>query len=589
MDHGDQYILAEATRSVSLDVRDKTDPGDEVYLAARILDMVWGVCPSTIQVFTGKGSKNFSTPYIEATQDCYVMNDVSAIESFKTRPYVAGWPHMRFYAEVPIHSPTGHVIGTYCVVDNKPREGLDKPGLAALSEIASAIMKHLELVQMQQGLQRAGEMVKGLEQFDDHGSNVREGWNAGFDTPGDFTTSSPGTVHTVSGSSLPQTGKLSEIPPSPAVALPPSESRVGDGSTRRVESKILPALGPDPPLKLTNLPGPRERKISADPGSRQESLASLAIKKLFSRVSRLIREALDLDGIIFVNVCLRDIPVILGLTVSGPSSLNALRFPGLPRTPATDPKEWLHDIEHSHNPGYPSPPLDDFVNSEVAAKDCHQNLAASDLFGSSLGDGQAKSPERVFISNSTLRGLLQKYRHGHIFVLNEDGSIARRKENMSEQDAVEETYRNASQTPRSQMPREERWARQLLAICPGAWTIIFFPLWDPQRDQWFAGSLAWTIDPQRVLESVDLAYLAAFGSYIMSEKSRLDALSADRAKADFISSVSHELRSPLQGILASAEALQHTSTGSEQDDMIRTVAVCGEVLLETMDQMFVLH
>lgn len=111
---------------------------------------------------------------------------------------------MRFYAEVPIHSPTGHVIGTYCVVDNKPREGLDKPGLAALSEIASAIMKHLELVQMQQGLQKAGEMVKGLEQFVDRGSNVREGWNAGFDTSGDFTTSTPGTVHTVSGSSFPR-------------------------------------------------------------------------------------------------------------------------------------------------------------------------------------------------------------------------------------------------------------------------------------------------------------------------------------------------------------------------------------------------
>ena len=75
----------------------------------------------------------------------------------------------------------------------------------------------------------------------------------------------------------------------------------------------------------------------------------------------------------------------------------------------------------------------------------------------------------------------------------------------------------------------------------------------------------------------------------MSEKSRLDALSADRAKADFISSVSHELRSPLHGILASTEALLQTSTSSEQDDMIRTVAVCGEVLLETMDQMFVLH
>ena len=73
----------------------------------------------------------------------------------------------------------------------------------------------------------------------------------------------------------------------------------------------------------------------------------------------------------------------------------------------------------------------------------------------------------------------------------------------------------------------------------------------------------------------------------MSEKSRLDALTADRAKADFISSVSHELRSPLHGVLASAEALQETSTGSMQDDMIRTITICGEVLLDTMDQMYV--
>jgi signal transduction histidine kinase len=71
----------------------------------------------------------------------------------------------------------------------------------------------------------------------------------------------------------------------------------------------------------------------------------------------------------------------------------------------------------------------------------------------------------------------------------------------------------------------------------------------------------------------------------MSEKSRLDALTADRAKADFISSVSHEIRSPLHGVLASAEALQETSTDPMQDDMIRTILVCGEALLDTMDQM----
>jgi len=105
-----------------------------------------------------------------------------------------------------------------------------------LNEISSAIMKRLELVHMQQGLRRAGEMVQGLGQFVDGGSNVPEGWNTGFDTPSDFTSSSerhnpvqrPGPVQTVLGSSVSHTGDLSEISPSPALALRPSESRVGD-------------------------------------------------------------------------------------------------------------------------------------------------------------------------------------------------------------------------------------------------------------------------------------------------------------------------------------------------------------------------
>ncbi|KAI9650025.1 hypothetical protein NHQ30_000038 [Ciborinia camelliae] len=101
--------------------------------------------------------------------------------------------------------------------------------------------------------------------------------------------------------------------------------------------------------------------------------------------------------------------------------------------------------------------------------------------------------------------------------------------------------------------------------------------------QWFAGSFAWTERPFRIMTAEDLTYLTAFGNCIMAEKSRLDAELADRAKSDFISVVSHELRSPLHGVLASAEALRDTSTGDEQDDMIRSITICGEVLLDTMD------
>lgn len=105
MDSHNQYIIAEATRSVSLHERDLTKPGDEIFLGARILDMHWGICPNTIQMFTAKDDTgNVKNNLVTANQTQYVMNDLSAIEKYKNRPYIAEWPHMRYYAEVPIYS-----------------------------------------------------------------------------------------------------------------------------------------------------------------------------------------------------------------------------------------------------------------------------------------------------------------------------------------------------------------------------------------------------------------------------------------------------------------------------------------------------
>jgi hypothetical protein len=102
---------------------------------------------------------------------------------------------MRFYAEVPIHSPTGHVIGTYCVVDDKPRNGLDPKGLADLNEISSAIIKHLTLVRMQEELQRAGEMVKGLSMFVEGKSKTQDFWNGRSDEQTINSNQVNGRVH----------------------------------------------------------------------------------------------------------------------------------------------------------------------------------------------------------------------------------------------------------------------------------------------------------------------------------------------------------------------------------------------------------
>jgi GAF domain-containing protein len=112
VDHETQYIIAEATRTVSLETGE-TDGGadDAIYLGATTLDIFWGVCPNTISVFTATdNSPNIAAPYVKANQSYYVMNDLLKVPGYETRPYIIGWPHMRYYAEVPIHSPSGLIV-----------------------------------------------------------------------------------------------------------------------------------------------------------------------------------------------------------------------------------------------------------------------------------------------------------------------------------------------------------------------------------------------------------------------------------------------------------------------------------------------
>ena len=71
----------------------------------------------------------------------------------------------------------------------------------------------------------------------------------------------------------------------------------------------------------------------------------------------------------------------------------------------------------------------------------------------------------------------------------------------------------------------------------------------------------------------------AFCNSVLAEVSRLATLEADRQKSDFISSISHELRSPLHGILGSAEFLRETSCDAFQSSLIDTIRSCGTTLV----------
>jgi hypothetical protein len=72
---------------------------------------------------------------------------------------------MRFYAEVPLFSPSGYVLGSYCVVDDSPREEFGDAEVALLQEVSDAIALHLENTRSVHYHRRAEDLVKGLTSF----------------------------------------------------------------------------------------------------------------------------------------------------------------------------------------------------------------------------------------------------------------------------------------------------------------------------------------------------------------------------------------------------------------------------------------
>jgi len=181
--------------------------------------------------------------------------------------------------------------------------------------------------------------------------------------------------------------------------------------------------------------------------------------------------------------------------------------------------------------------------------------------------------------------LLKRYPSGHIFNFDEGGLISSGED---ENDFAREPDLVSGQSVNSGKRRQGKWVEGdlMTRLFPGARSIIFLPLWDSHKARWFSGLFGWTTDTRRGLQPEELTYVAAFGNSIMTEVARLDAVAVDRAKSDFISSISHELWSPLDGILASAELLQELSTGPDQDDLIRMVDICGRTLLDTMNHLF---
>ena len=72
-----------------------------------------------------------------------MVPDATADARFADNPLVTGAPGIRFYAGMPLATPDGHALGTFCVIDYKPKD-IRPADLTTLSEIARIAMSILD-------------------------------------------------------------------------------------------------------------------------------------------------------------------------------------------------------------------------------------------------------------------------------------------------------------------------------------------------------------------------------------------------------------------------------------------------------------
>ncbi|MDJ0737689.1 MAG: PAS domain-containing protein [Nostocaceae cyanobacterium] len=98
-------------------------------------------------------------PFCIQHQDVLIIHDTTANTTWATNPLVTSSPHVRFYAGVPLVTPTGEAIATLFVMDSTPRT-LKPEQLTGLQALAKQVINLLEMRLVEKKQKQAEERLQ---------------------------------------------------------------------------------------------------------------------------------------------------------------------------------------------------------------------------------------------------------------------------------------------------------------------------------------------------------------------------------------------------------------------------------------------
>ena len=603
------YVLTEATKTMSLqyesveDVRDTPWLGTCSYLsddglnkfamdswrrARQVRDV-----PSEQDHFYTEGC----SPHWQ------IISDVRAAKDLAQRAFVRRSQSLRFYAAIPLRSGSGSVIGSLAILDDIPRHGISALEMSYLEDVADTITQHLNATVVRSQRQRSERMVQSLGLFNNGKSSLRHWWlkqeatrisvagrhNAQKLTKGERTIAANQEFGLKAGGSSSdpdrssasekleryssETGEELDLP-SPASAantrataergtahimsrdfassarMPPYPHR--DKSPTRPRPGRKRGVKPTSPASVTSAPG--KSHLSVPTG--EDFDLGIFSARTYARASNLMREAIGAEGVVFADVSNHS-----GGTRGGKFDASS----------ASD-----RFVQRLTSDGDTS----DTATSKMCNLHAFSSKEASSITNSTRLASGFEMPEDL------LSQLIRRYPNGHIFNFEANGTYCTSSGGDESTSGVGDTSGGNSLSDGSKRKKQRgpRHGKRLPEIMPNAKSIAFYPIWNESQDRFTSCAFVWSVSPFQYYDPVEtITYLASWSHSILAELGRLETIASDKAKGSFISSVSHELRSPLHGVLAGVEFLIESELTTFQQEMARTISMAGRTLLDTVN------
>ncbi|ORY60866.1 uncharacterized protein BCR38DRAFT_496783 [Pseudomassariella vexata] len=565
-DRNNQYIVAESTPSLAL--APNVEQPDNVWLGGTVIPRSAGICEHVLMLTDAcpQGSE------ISTSLPVSVVPDLGEDPRFSDRSCIRNAPYNRFYAGVPIVSPRGINIGVLSVLDNKPRDALEQEQIVFLQDMSRTLIGYLESKRSNDSSRRSERMVRGIGSFVEGKSTMSRWWlsiNSGsFETAGaegalNHRQQQIQHVHEMRENIMDDSVAIGpQLKPLQSSASIPQLARAEDEQATSNRSDTG-NTSPSPPTTIRS--GLSNNMSTALPTASTlsrptpEDLHLKDTKSIFGRAANVIRESIEVEGVLFLDASIGS-------------------FGGL--VPS-----------HHRRDSNPSGAVPSGSSSEETLDEALEDSECNNcnVFGfstsdrSSIDDGT--STYQVSIPEKFLRMLLRRYPLGKIFNFDKNGDV---QSGDSEEEQTISTWKRSNEgtASLSAATSGQNEGKYIVTIFPGARSVVLVPLWDSHKERWFAGAFIWTKTPARTFTMEgEVSYLRAFGNTIMAEVNRLDTVQSDKAKSDLLGSLSHELRSPLHGIVAAVELLHDTEIDAFQGDVIHSMESCGRTLLDVLDHL----